>query len=93
MQEILLFEQKSNGSAFSDICKSIKCDFHNPGWPDKFGAAVKNYLKANKITEIRTLKAICSFVKKQRLRMAGYPVCPGRRSNTSLQSKYQCRED
>lgn len=55
MQEISLFEQKSNGSAFSDICKSIKCDFHNPGWPDKFGAAVKNYLKANKITEIRTL--------------------------------------
>ena len=55
MQEMSLFEQKKDGQYFSEICASIKCNFCNPGWPDKFGHAIKEFLESHNIPKIRTL--------------------------------------
>lgn len=56
MQNTSLFKQKvDNGQSFSDICTSIDCNFYGPGWPDKFGQAIKEYLASHSVPEIRTL--------------------------------------
>lgn len=55
MQEISLFEQRKNGQSFSEICASINCNLHNPGWPDKFGHAIKGFLTSHNISKVRTL--------------------------------------
>lgn len=55
MQEISLFEQKRDGQSFSEICASINCNFCIPGWPDKFGNAIKEFLDSHSIPKIRTL--------------------------------------
>lgn len=55
MQQLNLFSVLDKGKAFSEICDILGCESNTPAWPDRFGIAIKNWLKENKIPPIRTL--------------------------------------
>lgn len=38
-----------------DICAKLNCEYGIPGWPDKLGEALLEYIKSNNIPLIRTL--------------------------------------
>ena len=48
-------EEQPKGMDIYEICHTLGCECNTPGWPDLFGKALSDYLKANHAQPIRTL--------------------------------------
>lgn len=55
MKQMTFFSVIDQGKSFSSICDSIGCENNTPAWPDKFGKAISDLLKANNVEPIKTL--------------------------------------
>ena len=55
MKQMSLFDYKSNGSTFNEICKSLDVEGNAPAWPDNFGKQLALFLVEKRISPIRTL--------------------------------------
>ena len=55
MKRLVYLPKKENEKTFGAICDAIGCKGDIPAWPDQFGHAIKEWLRNNKISPIRTL--------------------------------------
>ena len=55
MNQISLFDVRSGGQAFSEVCDCLGCETNFPAWPDQFGIAIREWIRKNNIPAIRTL--------------------------------------
>lgn len=55
MSRLNLFSILDEGKTFSAICDKLGVENNTPAWPDKFGDALKKWLRNNDIPSIRTL--------------------------------------
>lgn len=54
-QQLSFASLKEKGNSFSAICDSIGCENNTPAWTDRFGEAIKGWLKDKGNDTIRTL--------------------------------------
>ena len=55
MKQMNLFSTVYQNQTFNALCDALGCENNTPGWPDKFGCALRKWLKENNIPSIRTL--------------------------------------
>lgn len=55
MGQLKLLSMKDEGKTINTICDRLGVENNTPAWPDRFGTAVKKWLKENGIPPIRTL--------------------------------------
>ena len=55
MNQLDLFSMQEQGKQFSAICDTLGVEDNTPAWPDRFGAALRQWIADNHIPAIRTL--------------------------------------
>ena len=55
MEQLTLFSNNEQEKTFRAICEAVGCEANTPAWPDRFGIAIKTWLKQNEEPTIRTL--------------------------------------
>lgn len=55
MNQMDLFSMQEQGKRFSAICDTLGVEDNTPAWPDRFGAALRQWIADNHIPAIRTL--------------------------------------
>jgi len=55
MKQMSLFDYKSKGSTFNEICESLDVEGNAPAWPDNFGKQLVQFLVGKRLSPIRTL--------------------------------------